>query len=147
MTDEAWREMLAGDTPPSMPEWVSSFMDITEPQPTFTSDSPGNLYYHDFSGINNDDTNTIPQTIKLLQNYPNPFNPVTTIEFSIPNAAFVNITVCDIMGRVIKNLVEEHFNAGNYSIKWDAADLPSGIYLITMSSGTHSQTKKALLLK
>ena len=89
----------------------------------------------------------IPNEMMLSQNYPNPFNPVTTIEFTIPKSTFINITVYDVMGRVIKNLVEEYINAGNYSIKWDATDIPSGIYLITMSSGTYSQTQKALLLK
>ena len=122
-------------------------MDISEPQPTFDQYSPDNLFYHEFSETNKDDLNPIPQTIELLQNYPNPFNPVTTIEFTIPKSAFVNITVYDVMGRVIKNLVEEYINAGNYSIKWDATDIPSGIYLITMSSGTYNQTQKALLLK
>ncbi|MCK4689620.1 MAG: T9SS type A sorting domain-containing protein [Candidatus Marinimicrobia bacterium] len=47
----------------------------------------------------------------------------------------------------MKNIVNEITDAGTYSIKWDASDLPSGIYLITLSTGTYSQTKKALLLK
>jgi len=88
-----------------------------------------------------------PHKFILYQIYPNPFNSTTTIEFTIPKSAFVNITVYDVMGRLIKNIVNEITDAGIYSVKWDASDLPSGIYLITLSTGTYSQTKKALLLK
>ncbi|MBL7136706.1 MAG: DUF3160 domain-containing protein [Candidatus Marinimicrobia bacterium] len=147
LTDEAWREMLVGDTPPSMPQWVSSFIDTSESHPDYEEFSPDNLFHHEFSGNIMEEIKPIPNEMMLSQNYPNPFNPVTTIEFTIPKSTFINITVYDVMGRVIKNLVEEYINAGNYSIKWDATDIPSGIYLITMSSGTYSQTQKALLLK
>ena len=83
----------------------------------------------------------------LSQNYPNPFNPITTIEFSIPYKSFVILTVYDMVGRKVETLVNKEMSAGKYSIEWNANDLPSGIYLVTMKFGAYSITNKMLLLK
>ncbi|MBL7067905.1 MAG: T9SS type A sorting domain-containing protein [Candidatus Marinimicrobia bacterium] len=88
-----------------------------------------------------------PTQFALLQNYPNPFNPVTTIEFSILIKGLINLTVYDLTGREVETLVNKIMNAGTYTLEWNASNLPSGIYLITLSNGTYSKTQKALLLK
>ncbi|MCK4689268.1 MAG: DUF3160 domain-containing protein, partial [Candidatus Marinimicrobia bacterium] len=77
LTDEAWREMLTGDTPPSMPQWVSSFMDTSESHPGYEEFSPDNLFHHEFSGNITEEIKPIPNKMMLSQNYPNPFNPET----------------------------------------------------------------------
>ncbi|MDO9548883.1 MAG: DUF3160 domain-containing protein [Candidatus Marinimicrobia bacterium] len=92
LTDEVWRELLAGDTPPAMPEWVASFIDITSPQPNLISESAGNLYSREFNIVDSNDCQ-IPEKIRLLQNYPNPFNPVTTIEFDLPNESYIQLEI------------------------------------------------------
>jgi len=89
----------------------------------------------------------IPDKYSLSQNYPNPFNPSTTIKFSIPRAGHVNITVFDVLGREIDKIVNEFLNAGTYSVKWDASNLPSGIYFYRLESGGFITTKKMILLK
>ena len=76
----------------------------------------------------------IPDKYTLLQNYPNPFNPETTIEFGLPKAGFVEIAIYDINGKLVKTLVSEQRQAGNFWIKWDARDesgnrVSSGVYL------------------
>jgi|GEM_PF-535127 len=91
--------------------------------------------------------NAAPNSFMLMQNYPNPFNPSTTIKFAIPKAGFVNLAVYDILGRRVAQLLNEHRQAGNYEIKFDAANLPSGIYLYRLNTGSTTEVKKMMLLK
>ena len=67
---------------------------------------------------------------QLYQNYPNPFNPQTTISFALPKTAIVNINLYDINGRVIRKLVNEKYEAGNFKIIFDGTNLASGVYLV-----------------
>ncbi len=82
-----------------------------------------------------------------LANFPNPFNPTTTINFSIKEAGFVNIKVFDLIGQQVAELVNEEKQAGEYSVQFNAANLPSGIYFYTINSGAFTQTRKMLLMK
>jgi hypothetical protein len=86
-------------------------------------------------------------TYKLEQNYPNPFNPTTNIAFSIKEAGFVSLKVYDLLGREVATLVSELRPAGNYTVRFDAAGLGSGVYFYTLSSGGFSQTKKMMIVK
>jgi L-ascorbate metabolism protein UlaG (beta-lactamase superfamily) len=93
-------------------------------------------------------TNAIlPQGFKMDQNYPNPFNPSTTINFQLPTNAFVTLRVYDILGREVATLVNQHRNAGSYSVKFDADNLPSGIYFYRYNAGAYSRTMKLTVLK
>ncbi len=89
----------------------------------------------------------LPDNFSLYQNYPNPFNPSTTIRFEVPKSSFVNITVYDIMGREIKQLVNGMKNAGNYEVNFDGSNLTSGVYFYKMTAGDFSETKKLALVK
>jgi len=96
--------------------------------------------------------NDIPTVYKVHQNHPNPFNPVTTLRYDLPEDGMVNITVYDMMGRVIKNLVNVHQNAGYKSIQWNATNnagqpVSAGLYLYTIQASGFMQTKKMILLK
>ncbi|HWA06624.1 MAG TPA: FG-GAP-like repeat-containing protein, partial [Ignavibacteria bacterium] len=97
-------------------------------------------------GINSGN-GTIPREYKLFQNYPNPFNPSTNFSFSIPRAVNVNVKIYDSLGKVISNPVNEVKPAGDYSIYFDASNLPSGIYFYTLEAGEFNETKKMILLK
>ena len=86
------------------------------------------------------------------QNHPNPFNQVTTLRYELPQDAMVNITIYDMMGRVVKNLVNSQQNAGYKSIQWNATNnagqpISAGLYLYTIQAGEFVQTKKMVLLK
>lgn len=83
----------------------------------------------------------------LLQNYPNPFNPVTRIAYSVPTTSRVHVTVFDLLGREVATLVNGEKPAGSYSVDFNAANLPSGIYLYKLTAGSNSIIKKMLLLK
>ena len=96
--------------------------------------------------------NDIPDKFYLSQNYPNPFNPTTTIKYSIPSvetshASSVRLIVYDLLGREVASLVNEEKPAGNYEVKWNAANLPSGIYMYKINAGNYTAVKKMILLK
>ena len=94
----------------------------------------------------------IPYYYTLHQNHPNPFNPVTTLHYDLPEDAMVNITIYDMMGRVVSNLVNSQQNAGYKSIQWNATNntgqpVSAGLYLYTIQAGDFRQTKNMVLLK
>jgi photosystem II stability/assembly factor-like uncharacterized protein len=100
--------------------------------------------------------NSLPETYKLSQNYPNPFNPVTKIEFDVPasnstlsgaKGLHVKLTVTDILGKQVAVLVNENKPAGNYSVNFDASNIPSGVYFYKLESGDFTAVKKMVVMK
>ncbi|KXK55917.1 MAG: peptidase S8/S53 subtilisin kexin sedolisin [Chlorobi bacterium OLB5] len=89
----------------------------------------------------------IPKIFKLSQNYPNPFNPITKINYSLPRAVKVNIQVYDILGRLVKTLVNENKDAGNYEVQFDGTGLASGVYFYRIEAGEFKDSKKMVLVK
>lgn len=90
---------------------------------------------------------SMPNEFRVGQNYPNPFNPSTKVEYSIPGKMNVEIKVYDALGREVRTLLDKSQNAGNYEITFKAGNLASGMYLLRVDAGKHSQTRKILLLK
>ncbi len=88
-----------------------------------------------------------PDSFSLNQNYPNPFNPTTNIKFSMRNAQFATLKVYDILGKEVATLVNEKLSEGTYSVNWDAAEYPSGVYFYKLITDGYSETKRMLLLK
>lgn len=86
-------------------------------------------------------------TFKLHANYPNPFNPETKISFSVPQTSQVNISIYDINGRMVEQLLNNTFSAGYYDIAWNAVNQPSGTYIIKFNAGRYQEIRKCLLLK
>jgi hypothetical protein len=89
----------------------------------------------------------IPTDYKLEQNFPNPFNPTTTINFSIPLSSYVNLSVYDLAGRKVEELINRELNFGGHNVLFDASNLSSGIYFYKLESGSFSQTRKMILIK
>jgi hypothetical protein len=94
-----------------------------------------------------------PREFALMQNYPNPFNPSTTISYDIPKAATVNVTIYDVLGRVVTTLVNEVQSANHYRVQWNASNMSSGMYFLriqarsTDGSGNFTAVKKLMLMK
>ncbi|MDP4116409.1 MAG: T9SS type A sorting domain-containing protein [Bacteroidota bacterium] len=83
----------------------------------------------------------------LEQNYPNPFNPATHINYSIPRSCLVNVKIYDVMGKEITELVNAEKPQGNYTLTFNAANLPSGVYFCKIKAGIYTKTTKMVLLK
>ncbi|KAF0141436.1 MAG: hypothetical protein FD122_1684 [Stygiobacter sp.] len=91
--------------------------------------------------------NELPSDFKLYQNYPNPFNPTTTITFSLPKYSHVIIKVFDVLGREIKILADDYFEAGGHKIEFSAGNLSSGIYFYQLITNNSRRTMKMILQK
>ena len=91
--------------------------------------------------------NLLPEKYVLGQNYPNPFNPTTTIYYSIPQNSYVSLRIFDVLGNEVQTIVNENQDAGNYTVKFNADNLTSGIYFYKIEAGSFIETKKMILLK
>jgi hypothetical protein len=96
-----------------------------------------------FSSSNNSGT---PNSFNIT-NYPNPFNPATTIYYSIPRNLLVKITVYNMLGQLVKSLVNENKQPGQYSAPFDGSSLSSGMYYYTIEAGEYFETRKMVLVK
>jgi len=142
----SWNPMVQSDddsTPPESPAGIRAVGII------------GNIVYAANAAIIADTTDItdvktnklLPTEYSLQQNYPNPFNPTTTINYSIPKSGFVKIIVYDVLGREVTIIVNENKPVGNYSVKFDAGKLSSGIYIYTIHANDFVQSKKMILMK
>lgn len=93
------------------------------------------------------ESNDDPFVFRLDQNYPNPFNPVTNIHYQVPNSSKVSLQVFDIMGRLVQTLVDENQNAGKYQVKFNGAQLASGIYFYRLKAGKNTLSRMLTLIK
>ena len=94
-----------------------------------------------------DTFNPIPLDYSLYDPYPNPFNAQTTIQITLPIKDVMIVKVYDVNGSELKTLVHSIFDSGTHTIKWNAGDLPSGIYFIRMQTRHFVDTKKVSLIK
>jgi len=116
---------------------------------------PNNWILKDIVGYTTITDEELPTEFELTQNYPNPFNPSTTINYTIPNVEienasslpFVQLKIYNSIGREIATLVNEYQLPGNYSIKFDAKGLQSGVYFYQLRTNNFTKTKKMVLLK
>jgi hypothetical protein len=119
------------------------FGGVLELVPYFT---PGAIYY----GITSNagaDNRVLPEEIALPQNHPNPFNASTTIEFTLPEAAEVRLSVYNILGQKVAVIFAGIKQAGAHSVTWDAGDVPSGVYFARLESGDQTRAIKMVLLR
>ncbi len=102
---------------------------------------------------NNDETAVVTTTNSILnQNYPNPFNPTTTISFNMPKSGNAKLSIYNVKGELVKTLVNGTVPKGKKSVLWTGTDnnnmkVASGVYFYKLSTATHSEIKRMLLLK
>ena len=93
----------------------------------------------------------VPAEFSLRQNYPNPFNPSTQIQYDIPVDGKVTLDIYNVLGQKVASLINELQTAGAYKVEWNASNLPSGMYIYSITvEGTgknFKQTKKMMLTK
>ncbi len=89
----------------------------------------------------------LPTEFKLSQNYPNPFNPTTAINFTLPEASIVKLSVYNAIGEKIVDVLNNQMEAGYHSVNFDGSNLTSGLYFYRIEIANYSSTKKMMLLK
>ncbi|MBK6767240.1 MAG: carboxypeptidase regulatory-like domain-containing protein [bacterium] len=96
---------------------------------------------------NADDSHELPTEFALNANYPNPFNATTVLSFDVPQESRVELVVFNVQGQEIARPVDQVMSAGRHSINYAADGLPSGMYLVKMTSGNFTGVQKIVLLK
>jgi hypothetical protein len=89
----------------------------------------------------------VPQSFALHQNFPNPFNPTTTIRFDLAEPVHARLTVYDIAGRTVAELVNRELTVGEHAVEWNAQSSASGIYFYRISAGAFTEVKKMALIR
>jgi hypothetical protein len=100
----------------------------------------------------NSSENTSKESVIKSQNFPNPFNPQTEIAYSLPGDCYVKLTIYNIQGQKVKQLVDEYQSAGTKKVVWDGCDesgeeVASGIYFYRIEAGPNTETNRMALLK
>ena len=88
-----------------------------------------------------------PSEFALSSSYPNPFNPSTSMDLSLNESGYVSVKVYNVMGQVVSTLVDGNMDAGYHTLTWNADNMPSGMYLVRVQSGSNVETQKLMLLK
>ena len=138
VTNEVWI------TRSGLPDPSSSFFLFDEPNPALENNHADASF--DVESTNNA-RSLNGQTVALGRNYPNPFNPTTTIPFSLAEASAVTIRVYDLLGRTVATLVDGTLSAGVHEVRFEAARLPTGTYLVRMEAGSIVETQHITLMK
>ena len=94
----------------------------------------------------------MPSNYFLSQNFPNPFNPITTLKYELPEDSFVDLTIYDMLGNVVNNLINTNQSSGYKSVQWDATNnqgepVSAGVYLYKIQASNFIDTKKMIFLK
>jgi hypothetical protein len=94
----------------------------------------------------------VPTTFRLAQNRPNPFSRSTTIPFAVPENADLHLKVYDLSGKLVTTLVDDTCVPGYHVTIWEGTnskgkDVPSGLYICRMTSGSFKENRKLLLLR
>jgi len=143
-----WHEGIDWDSS-DIPEWeglesrvdtINNFVEAT----TESFSSFGLFLSEESTGVSGDG---LPSTFTLKQNSPNPFNPTTVIEFSLPEAGYVTLTVYNLTGQEVARLVERSLPAGTHRVIFDGNNYSSGIYFYQFSAPGFTETRKMLLIK
>lgn len=90
---------------------------------------------------------TVPDGYFLGQNYPNPFNPVTSISFAVPETTALTITVYDMLGRKVQEVLDSTKTAGYYTVRMNGSALSTGVYYYTLHTGSFTQTRRMILIR
>ncbi len=97
--------------------------------------------------ITSNEEEMFPKEFSLEQNYPNPFNPSTNIAFTIARSGLVQVNVYNALGQSVTELANKVFNAGSHELRFDATNLPSGLYYYRIQYVGVSETRAMTLIK
>jgi hypothetical protein len=99
------------------------------------------------TAIGADQLSGVPEVFGLSQNYPNPFNPVTRINYQLPMANDVELSIYNLLGQKVATLVDERKQAGYHQVDWDASGYASGVYYYHIKAGAFQEVKRMILIR
>ena len=145
-------------TPPLDPNthyWGAEYRWVEQVTPDSSVDVEKVYYVGDFAtgdiigitGVEDSHEGGIPEDFNLEQNYPNPFNPSTTIAYELPRNSMVRLSVYNVLGQEVAVVVDEFQQSGYKSVDFNAASLPTGMYLYRLTAGDFVAVKKLVVLK
>ena len=131
-------------------EGITYYWKVTAVYTDSLESGPSNEVSTTIITIIGEDNSDIVDKFRLIQNYPNPFNPVTTINYQVAENTSVTIVVYDVLGKKIRDLVNDYKVIGSYQIKWNGKDnddnqISSGIYFYQMTTIHFRDIKKLIL--
>jgi len=144
-----WHDSLSLETD-SEPAWqmLQTSVNTTERYvEAITTEFSSFALFEDSVETSVEDDSAKPSAFSLGQNSPNPFNPATSIEFTIPDAGFVELTVYNAMGQIVTHLVDRSLPAGTHRAVFDGSRLASGVYFYRLAAPGYVQTRKMMLIK
>ena len=97
--------------------------------------------------VDTEDGAALPERFELAQNYPNPFNPLTTLQYTVPRAADVELGVYNVLGQRVQMLVNQRVSAGTHAVQFDGSQLASGVYFYVLRSADVHLVRKMVLMK
>ncbi len=121
-----------------------SIMNTSMEQPLI--EIPVTMYVDEVLSVD-DDLTTVPNAFGIQSASPNPFNATTSIAYNLPHESDITLEIFNLLGQKVETLYEGHKVAGNHKITWDAGDYATGIYLVRLSNGGDSETRRITLLK
>ena len=137
-------------------DWAGEAIDLTNDGGGIIAIDNGQFGFLRLTNVQNTLGNNLgyasPSFSKLYDNFPNPFNPITNIRYDLPEATNVTISIYNIMGRKVKNLINTNQNSGYKSVIWNGTNnngemVSGGMYFYSIKTNTFSQTRKMILLK
>ncbi|MEO8209560.1 MAG: T9SS type A sorting domain-containing protein [bacterium] len=106
-----------------------------------------NHFDNKLEGIGAGKVSNVFDDYKLYQNFPNPFNPATIISYKVNEGGFVTLKVYNLVGQVVRTLVNEYQGVGTYSEQFEASELSAGIYLYKLQVNGFTSVKRMTLIK
>lgn len=88
-----------------------------------------------------------PNSFFLGQNYPDPFNPATKISYGVSKRSYVRLQIFNVLGQLVQTLVDGEMEPGNFTVPWDAGNVPSGVYFYRIVAGSFVETKKMVVIR
>lgn len=132
----------------------ASLVTVAEPLPTadINFELTPTTIVDILTGVEEKESSRLPQRYALHQNHPNPFNPETVISYELPEASYVKLSIYNLLGQRVAQLVDEDQGAGYHRIVWSGVDdegrkLTSGVYLCRMEAGDFVQVRKLVLVR
>jgi len=139
---ETWTEQESGTSQELLGIWFNNS------EEGWISGENGTILHTDNGGIYTEITKTeIAKSNIQLKNYPNPFNSKTTIEFTLPDASLITLSVYDLSGKKLETIISKLLSKGDHEISWNAAGHKVGIYFIRLETEGETLVQKAIIIK